>query len=80
MANITLSIPDDLLKEGREYAKKKNTSLNALIRSLLKMTIVNKKKGWLEEVYKIADQSPSSSKGKAWKREDLYAIAFGAKI
>jgi hypothetical protein len=74
MANITLSIPEDLLKEGRDYAKKKNTSLNALIRNLLKMTIVSKKKGWLQDTYKISDRSPATSKGKSWKREDLYDV------
>jgi hypothetical protein len=74
MANITLSIPEDLLKEGRDFAKKKNTSLNALIRDLLRMTIVNKKKGWLQESFKIADRHPASTKGRAWKREDLYDV------
>jgi len=72
MANITLSIPEDLLKQGRDFAKKKNTSLNALIRDLLKMTIISRKKGWLHETFKIADLSPSNSKGKVWKREELY--------
>ena len=72
MANITLSIPEDLLKQGRDYAKKKNTSLNTLIRNLLKMTIINTKKGWLQETFKMADRTPSSSKGKTWKREELY--------
>ncbi len=74
MANITLSIPEDLLKQGRDYAKKKNTSLNKLIRNLLKMTIINTKKGWLQETFKMADRTASSSKGKTWKREELYDV------
>jgi len=30
------------------------------------------KKGWLKETFEIADRQPSSSKGKTWKRENLY--------
>jgi len=72
MANITLSIPEDLLKQGRDYARKKNTSLNALIRNLLQLTVIKQKKGWLQETFKMADHAPSGSNGKRWKREELY--------
>ena len=74
MSNITLSIPDDLIKQGRDFARQNNTSLNALIRNLLQITVIPSKKGWLEETFKIADRRPGNSKGKAWKREDLYDV------
>jgi len=75
MANITLSIPEDLLKQGRDFAKKRNTSLNSLIRELLQMTIIKQKKGWLQETFKLADRFPcEGSKGKRWKREELYDV------
>jgi len=35
MANITLSIDEDLLNRSRSYARSRGTSLNALVRSLL---------------------------------------------
>ena len=35
MANITLSIDDDLLNRSRSYALARGTSLNALVRNLL---------------------------------------------
>lgn len=39
MKNITLSIDDKTLAAGREYARKRNTSLNALVRVLLEEKI-----------------------------------------
>ena len=35
MANVTLVIPDELLKKYRDYVKNKGISLNAFIRQLL---------------------------------------------
>ena len=39
MKNITLSLPEQLLKEARKYAARQNTSLNAMIREFLKNRI-----------------------------------------
>ena len=72
MSNITLSIPDEVLKEVREYARKNNTSLNALIRQFLEKSFKKPKKSSLNEFFAIADRKHASSKGKKWKREELY--------
>ena len=72
MANVTLSIDDDLLKKGRQYASKHNTSLNALIRRLLKMTVESDTDQWLEECFSLMDQTGANSNGNMWKRSDLY--------
>ena len=74
MPNITLSIPEELLQEGRKYAKKNNTSLNALIRDLLQRTFLKQRSGFLDEFFALADRHPVSSNGKKWKREDLYEV------
>ncbi len=74
MSNITLSVPDDLLKESRQYAQKHNTSLNALVRNLLEKIISRKKKGLLKSSFDAVDRSPVSSKGKKWTRDELYDI------
>ena len=72
MKNITLSIPEDLIKQGREYATKHGTTLNALIRKLLKSTVQadhqNKANQILDEMKKL--KSPLGSVD--WRREDLY--------
>ena len=73
MPNVTLSIPEDLLKSGREYALKHKTSLNALIRKLLSKTVQPKAKDELKKFLNLADQAKLSSKGqKKWSRESLY--------
>ena len=35
MQNITLSFPDDVIKRGKEYARRRGISLNALVRDAL---------------------------------------------
>jgi hypothetical protein len=72
MTNVTMSIDDDLLKKGRKYAAKHNTSLNALMRRLLKMAVDSGSHDWLEECFSLMDQSNGDSGGKKWKRSDLY--------
>ncbi len=72
MKNITLSIPEDLIKQGREYAAMHGTTLNALIRKLLKSTVQsgygNKGRQILSEMDKL--KSPLAT--IQWRRQDLY--------
>lgn len=74
MKNITLSIDEDTLKAGREYARKHNMSLNALMRKLLKQTVVDSSSQWLTDAFKTMDKAKADSKGAKWKREDLYRV------
>jgi hypothetical protein len=76
MPNITISINDDLLHAGREYAKKQKTSLNALIRRLLERTVTNsaQSQDWLTECFQKMDKANGNSNGMTWKREDLYDV------
>jgi hypothetical protein len=74
MKNITLSIDEETLKTGRDYAKKHNMSLNALIRKLLKQSVVKSSKQWLTESFELMDKATTNSKGKTWKREDLHRV------
>ena len=74
MKNITLSIDDDLLNAGREYARKHNVSLNALVRRLLEHTVARKDNGVFDEMFEIMDKLQVSSDGKRWSREELYRV------
>lgn len=74
MKNITLSIDEDILKAGREYAKRHNISFNTLIRRLLKQTVKISSNQWVEEAFKLMDASKANSQGKKWRREDLYRV------
>ncbi|MEO6132469.1 MAG: DUF6364 family protein [Saprospiraceae bacterium] len=72
MKNITLSIPEELIRQGREYAARHGTTLNSLIRMLLKSTVQgnqhSKAKHILDEMKKLK----SPLKLTDWSREDLY--------
>ena len=74
MPNVTISLDKDLLKAGRQYAKKHNTSVNALIRKLLEQAVRPQSEDWLDECFKRMDQAGVNSQGKHWKREDLYDV------
>lgn len=72
MPNITLSMEEELVKAGRAYAAQHQTSLNELIRDLLKKTVQNHGKKWLDECFALMDELKIDSRGKTWQREDLY--------
>jgi hypothetical protein len=74
MPNITLSIDENLLEAGRKYASAHNTSLNTLVRDLLEAAVMNRSGAWLDEAFKLMDQAKANSRGKKWKREDLYDV------
>ena len=74
MPNITISLDEDLLKSGRRYAEKHQTSLNALIRTLLEQSVRPQSKNWLEECFQLMDRTNVNSKGRKWRREELYDV------
>lgn len=74
MPNLTISLDDDLLKAGRQYAKKHNTSMNAIIRKLLEKTVKSQSQDWLDECFNLMDRAGVNSQGKRWQREDLYDV------
>ena len=74
MKNITLSMDDDLLKKGREYAKEHNLSLNSLVRLLLRRTVESEAGKWTEECFEKMDHAGGRSGGRTWSRDDLYDV------
>ena len=74
MPNVTIAIDDNLLVKGRNYAQKHNTSLNRLIRNLLIQTVMEEKRNWLDECFKLIDKAKGNSQGKKWRREELYDV------
>ncbi len=74
MANVTLSIEDDLLAESRKYAQKHNMSLNGLIREFLRRISRKNSHDWQKEFFAMADRCSANSKGKKWSRESIYRV------
>lgn len=74
MPNITISLDEELLKSGRRYAEKHQTSMNALIRKLLEQTVRSQSDDWLEECFHLMDHAGGNSKGRKWNRGELYNV------
>ena len=71
MANLTLSIEDELLKRGRRYAQARGTSLNALVRKLLRDAISSPDAS-VDAMIERLRQSSGDSKGIKISREELH--------
>lgn len=75
MANLTLTIDDELLKKARMHALQRGTSVNALVRDYLER--ISHDQSDLEEILSgidaIADAAKAGRGGRRWSREDLYA-------
>jgi hypothetical protein len=74
MPNITISLDENLLKAGRQYASEHNTSINALVRKLLEQTVKSQSRQRIDECFKLMDQAEVNSQGRQWKREELYDV------
>jgi len=74
MKNITLSIDEDVLQAGREYARIHDMSFNVLVRKLIEQTVVPQKDKWLSDTFSLMDKVNVSSQGKKWTREELYRV------
>lgn len=74
MKNITLSIDEDTLRAGRNYAKRHKMSLNMLIRKLLKQNVTNSSTQWLTETFELMDRAETNSQSRRWRREDLHRV------
>ena len=74
MANLTIVVPDEVLKQARQRALGQGTSVNAVLRNYLGQyagvdsTLVRA----AERVLAISDKAKSGRGGARWKRDDLY--------
>jgi plasmid stability protein len=75
MKNVTIAIDEQTLKAGRQYANAHHTSLNALIREILRRTVLlESQRTWADEFLELAAKAGGDSRGRRWKREDLYRV------
>jgi ribonuclease D len=75
MKNVTLAMEEELIEEGRRYAREHHTSLNAMIRDLLERTIREDREKWVEECCRKMDEADGHSGGRKWGREELYDVS-----
>jgi chemotaxis methyl-accepting protein methylase len=72
MANLTLSIDDELLQRAREAALRERTSVNALVREYLERYVDARRQRYeaLDALDALATRTESASTA-AWTREDV---------
>lgn len=74
MTNLTMIFDSELLKKARIRALEEGTSVNALMREVLRRYALRQGK-WedvLAQIDEIAKKSKASSGGKKWTRASLY--------
>lgn len=75
MANLTITIDDELLKRARLRALERNTSVNALLREYLE-AFAGEESGMVARrrfaAFARAAKTGSGSKGRTWSRDDLH--------
>ena len=74
MANITLKIDDELLHKARKIADKKNTSLNAVVRGMIRDFVCSDTEAQdaingLNDFYQRCSARMGS---KTWTRDELH--------
>lgn len=77
MANLTLSVDDELLKQCRLYAVQHDTSVNAMVREYLASLVdrSQERAKAVKELNRIADDLARQAvipEGYKWNREDAY--------
>jgi len=75
--NITLSLPEDLVKRVRKIAVDRDTTLTCLVREYLteiakRDSMAGRKRRELEALERSFEQFQFSIGKKTWKRQDLY--------
>jgi hypothetical protein len=75
MANITMSIDDNLLKRARKAAIDRDSSLSDLFRAFLGQLVEReeaKRAFMAEELDKLFETSTAASQGRRWTRDELH--------
>jgi len=73
MANLTLSLDDELLQKAREAALRDHTSVNALVREYLERYVDARSRRMeaLDALDALADRTRSASR-ESWTRDSLH--------
>jgi hypothetical protein len=72
MKNITLTIDEETLVLGEEYAKRHNMSFDTLVRTFLEKMIKKPSASWLDTMFEEMDRNHVSSEGRKWTKGELY--------
>jgi len=77
MANLTISVDEEVLKRARMRALQENTSVNSVLREYLKHyarldEVQRDRLAALDRLLKVADRHPIDRGGRQWSRDELH--------
>ena len=77
MANLTISVDEEVLKRARIRALEENSSVNAILAQYLQEyaqtdQLRRRRQAALTALLALADQCQASRAGKRWTRDDLH--------
>lgn len=75
MAELTLTIDDEVLQRARARAREQSTSVDAIVREYLETYAQGeRKRGALRQLVELSRRSTASSgvEGRSWTRDDVY--------
>lgn len=74
MANLTITVEDDLLKQARVRAAQQGTSVNAVLRDYLERYagLRARRDEAARSLLALAEAAGSSHTGERWTRDSLY--------
>jgi hypothetical protein len=74
MANLTLSLDDEILQKAREAALRERTSVNAVVRGFLTRYANNRARRLqaIDALDALAARNHSRSDARGWSRESLH--------
>ena len=74
MANLTITLSDDLLKKARIRALEQGTSVNALIREFLEgyAGVESARQQAVSDLLRLARVSRARRGGRRWTRDELH--------
>lgn len=73
--NITLSLPDDLIRKAKTHAARRNSTVNALVRQLLEDALSDERRtrAAADELLAIAARGPYFDRDpRSIRREEIY--------
>lgn len=74
MANLTITIDDEVLKKARIKALEQGTSVNAILREYLESysAVHQTQQEACDDLVRLSQDAKSGSKGKTWNRDELH--------
>lgn len=75
MANVTISIDDDILKRARKIAIDRDTSFNGLVRAYVESLVAREQRRrdlQIEELDQLFEESTAVVGPVTWTREELH--------